>query len=319
MRGKYLINTLKKADKEKGITLVVCFSRLVFVPIFFKAFSQMDLPRKNIHLLVYDNSSDEPLAEALKSELGSNSFALKNKYLSIRLYKSYLKGHGNILGSGNEQFGQSKLNNIWSMWRRVYRMIYTPLFFQLEDDTIAPPDAFKRLFLTLYKHPKAAMVTGISTGRSNMPWIPVGLGVHKLKMKGLFCLERHSLNPDTKGIVEVDGCGVYCFAARLKPFLTGFEGYDPIKLKVPFFGLDNIMTWNIKKHGYKLFADFSVWVSHLQATPARIITFSKDQAIEMLSFWCEKANNYVQGIEVKKKNQRSRRYRVKKHALSWEI
>lgn len=306
---------MKKADKEKGITLVVCFSRLIFVPIFFKSFSQMKIPKKDIHLLVYDNSADEQLAAALKKELD----ILLTDYLSVRLYKSYFKGHGNILGSGNEQFSQSKLHNIWSMWKHMYNMIYTPLFFQLEDDTIAPPDAFKRLFRTLYKEPKAAMVTGISTGRATMPWIPVGLGVHHMKMKGLFCLERHSLNPDTKGIVEVDGCGVYCFAARTDAFKTGFDGYDPIKLKVPFFGLDNIFTYNMKKHGYKLFADFSLWVSHLQATPARIIAFSKDQAIEMISFWYPPSNGYVQGIEIKKKNQRARRYRVKKHAQTWEI
>jgi len=315
MKGKYVISTLKKADREKGITLVCCFSRLIFVPFFFRALDKMDLPRKNIHLLVYDNTADEPLAFALSTELN----ARLTDYLSVRLYKSYLKGHGNILGSGNEQFGQSKLHNIWSMWRRVYHMVHTPLFFQLEDDTIAPPDAYKQLFRTLYKQPKAAMVTGISTGRSTMPWIPVGLGVHKMKMKGLFCLERHSFHPNTKGIIEVDGCGVYCFAARTKPFLTGFDGYDPIKLQVPFFGLDNIFTYNMKRHGYKLFADFDVWVSHLQATPARIIAFGKDQAIELLSFWLPKANSYVQGIEIKQKIQRARRYRVKKHAPTWEI
>ena len=310
---------MKKSDKKKGITLVVCFSRTPFVPIFFKSLDQMKLPRLNIHLLVYDNTNDIDLGIKLKAEVEKRL----TEYLSVRFYKSYIFGRGNIRGSGNEQFKNSKLHNIWLMWLNLYiyknGMIHTPLFFQLEDDTIAPPDAFKRLFSTLYKKPKAAMVTGISTGRAPVPWIPVGLGVHKMKMKGLFCLERHSLNPDTKGIVEVDGCGVYCFAARTDFFKSGFDGYDPIKLKVPFFGLDNIMTWNIKKHGWKLLADFSIWVSHLNISSSRIIAFSKDQAVEMYSVWLPKCNNYAQGVHVKKKDYKPSRYQIKKHAQTWEI
>ncbi len=163
------------------------------------------------------------------------------------------------------------------------------------------------------------MVTAIETGRGPAPWIPVGLGVPKMKMKGLVCLERHSLIPVTRGIIEIDGCGVYCFVARTKAFQSGFKGYDPVKLNVPFFGLDNIFTWNMKKHGYKLFADFSLWCSHLQASAARIIAFSRDQAVEMYTVWIPKINNYAQGMEVKTKHHKPKRYRVRRHADNWEI
>lgn len=315
----YIINTMKRSNSTEGVTLICTFSRVVFAPIFFKMLNDMDLPRKNIHLLVYDNTQDIILKETLEKEL----IKIKADFLSVRLYKSYLKGRGNIRGSGNEQFRNSKLYNIWHMWKRLFivngGLVYTPTFFQLEDDTIAPPNAFKVLFKTLFKNDDVAMVTAIETGRANVPWIPVGLGVHRMKMKGLFCLERRTLNPDTKGIVEIDGSGVYCFAARTDAYKTGFDGYNPVKLNVPFFGLDNIFVWNIKKHGYKILADFSLWCSHLEASAGRIIAFSKDQAIEMLSFWVPKANNYVQGLEVKKKGQKPRRYRVKKHAPTWEI
>ena len=315
MKPKFLINNMKRSTAQEGITLVVTFSRRLFVPMFFKALEGMKLPRKDMHLLIYDNSIDVLLG----NELTEKCYGLMHKFKSVRLYKSYLKGRGNISGSGNQVFKWSKLYNIWHMWKRVYPMVKTETFFQLEDDTISPPDAFTRLYPTLLKDPKIAMVTGISTGRAPAPWVPVGLGVHHMKMKGLFCLERHSCDPETKGIIEVDGCGVYCFAARTKAFMSGFEGYDPVKLNVPFFGLDNIMTWNMKLKGYKLFADFSVWVSHLQASSARIIAFGKDQAIEMYSVWLPKCNNYVQGVQVKKKGYKPRRYAVKKHAQSWEL
>ena len=314
-KGKFLLNTLKKSDEKEGITLIITFSRKVFVPYFFRAFNEMLLPKKDIHLLVYDNTEDEPLRKELEQEIDFLNFGWK----SVRFYKSYLKGKGNIMGSGNEQFKKSKLQNIWSMWLSMKKMIKTDTFFVLEDDTIAPPDAFKKLLLALGRSKSIGLVTAIETGRFAYPWLPVRLGVHKLKMDGLKVLERRSFPPNTKGIKPVDAAGVYCFAARTKAYLSGFHGYDPIALKVPFFGLDNVLTYNMTLHGWKVLADFSCWCSHLQATSARIIAFSKEQAIEQADIWLPKFNNYAHGVEIKTKKQKSRRYQVHKPAQSWEL
>jgi len=275
----------------------------------------MKLPKKDIHLLVYDNTEDEPLKEELLKEVQP----LTSEFRSVRLFKSYLPGKGNIMGSGNEQFKKSKLNNIWKMWLRMRSMIYTDTFFVLEDDTIAPPDAFQKLYKTLKSHKGVGFVTGIETGRFAYPWLPVRLGVHYVKMQGLKILERRSLNPNTKGIVPIDAAGVYCFAARTKAYLSGFHGYDPIELKVPFFGLDNVLTYNMKKHGWQVLADFSVWCSHLEASAGRLIAFSKDQAIEMADIWLPQYNNYAHGVEVKPKGSRDRRLRVTKLAPYWSL
>ncbi len=315
MIGKFLINTLKEKDKKEGITLIVCFSRPVFVPIFFEALRKMGLPREMFHLLVYDNTENRVLEKALREEIKK----IKDDYRSIRLYKSYIKSRGSVLGTGNEIFKESKLWNIWQMWKTVYKMVHTEMFFQLEDDTISPPNAFVDLLKIMEKDKKVGMATGIATGRFAYPWLPVRLGVHTMKMKGQKVLERHSLPPNKRGVVEVDACGVYCFIARTKAFLTGFEGYDPIKLNVPFFALDNVLTWNIQQHGYKIMAHFDVWCSHLQASAARIIAFSKDQAIEMIDLWIPECNNYAHGVEVRKKGQRVKRQRVRKHADTWEL
>jgi len=315
MKGKYLINNLKEKDKGEGITLVCCFSRKLFVPIFFSALKNMKLPRKDMHLLVYDNTEDTPLADALLDVINP----IIKDYKSVRLYKSYLKGKGNILGSGNEQFKRSKLFNIWSMWKKVYHMIYTPTFFQLEDDTIAPPHAFEKLYAVFQDKNDVGLVTGISTGRHAYPWTPVRLGVHYIKMKNFKVMQRISLKPNCKGLKEIDASGVYCFVADTKAFMTGFNGYDPVAFKTPFFALDNVLTWNIKEHGYRIFADFDVWVTHLQASSARIIAFGKEQALQMADIWIPEFNNYAQAVEIKRKNQRFRKTRVFKPAPSWEI
>ena len=319
MKPEYLINNMQAADKKKGVTLVITFSRRIFAPIFFKSFNQMQLPRENIHLLVYDNTEDTLLADVLRNELTG----LIPLFRSVRLYKSYLKGKGSIMGSGNEQFKKSKLFNIWAMWKSIFitrgGMIFTPEFFYLEDDTIACPDAYNRLFAQLHKDSKVGMVTGIETGRHAYPWVPVRLGVHYLKMRKFKVLERISLDPNLKGLQKIDASGVYCFAARTKAYKTGFLGYDPCSLKIPFFAMDNVMTWNMKLHGWGLLADFNVWCSHLEASAARIISFSKDQAVPMADIWIEKFNNYASGVEIFKRNQKARRFRVTKPAPSWEL
>ena len=319
MKGKYLLNNLKKKDKKEGLTLVITFSRLIFVEIFFNNLKDIEMPRKDVHLLLYDNTTDSPLAEALLKKVEE----IKDQFKSVRFFKSNLAGRGNIRGSGNDVFKFSKLHNIWDMWKKIFvvrgGMVFTETFFQLEDDTVSPPNCFKKMYKTLLSDEKIALVTGIETGRGPIPWIPVGLGVHNMKMDGLFCLERHSLNPNTKGTVEVDGTGVYCFVARTQAYKKGFEDYDPVKLNVPFFGLDNIFIWNIKRKGFRILADFDIWCIHLNTSGVRIIAFGKEQAVEMMSIWLPQCNNYAQGVHVKGDDFKPKRYKVQKHAPSWEI
>lgn len=319
--GEWLIKENYNDIDQDDITLIITFSREIFVTPFFEAFGKMNLPMDSIHVLIYDNTQD-PI---LKDSLIEVAKTLVPKFKSVRLYKSNLKGRGSITGSGNEIFDESKLFNIWSMWNEIYDFVDTKYFFQLEDDTIAPPNAFEKLFDTLMSDENVAMVTGIETGRTSYPWVPVRLGVHNIKVcescgiKNFKICERRSFDPETKGIQSIDACGVYCFVARTELYKLGFKGYDPKVLKVPFFAMDNALTWNIKNQGYKVLADFDVWCRHLQASSARIISFGKEQALEMVDIWLPEYNNYAQGVEVKDTEQAQRRYAVLKNAPTWEI
>jgi len=315
MKAEYLIDNLKELEKKEGITLVCCFSRKFFVPIFFKALAEMDLPRKDIHLLVYDNTHDGGLQKALEEALQN----VTECYKSVRLYKSNLLPRWRVAGQGVLKFSDSKVSNIWKMWKQLKKLIHTPTFFQLEDDTIAPPHAFKYLTSILTAKPKAAYVTGISTGRHVIATHPVKLGVYHLKMapcKNCFkVLERRALHPDTKGVVPVDASGVYCFAARTDRFFSGFKGFNPDKLNFPYFFLDVLFTWNMKRQGHEIYADFDVWVSHLHAAGSRLNAFSKDQAVEKADLWLPEYDNYAIGIEVNPDDRK----RELKPAESWEI
>lgn len=314
MNPKFIFNNLKEKEKKKGYTLICCFSRINMVNFFFKELGKMKLPRRQIHLLIYDNTNNPALSTLIMQKLNRDGHKIINSYKSVRLFKSNLQGHGSIAGSGNEIFSESKLFNIWSMWKALYPMVFTDLFFQLEDDTIAPPNAWNRLFALLRNNPDSAMVTAISTGRQGTPWVPVRLGVHYMKVENMKILERHSLSPQTQGVVSVDGTGVYTFAARTKPFLSGFENYDPELLKVPFWALDNLFIYNIKQHGFKILADFDTWVLHCQDVPGGVLAFGKDQALEFSDLWIPSHNNYAQGVEKLSENHKPRRYQIEKFA-----
>ena len=315
MKGKYIINNTDGKTKNKGITLVCCFSRRFFIPIFFKTLEQMDIPRKEIHLIVYDNTDDKQL----EADLIPVVEGLSDSYLSVRLFKNYLPPKYTSDGKADAPFKDAKTSNIWEMWKDLPNHIHTKTFFQLEDDTIAPADAFMVLFRDLEKYPDAAYITGIETSRNAIPWFPTRLGVHQLKVcpcKGKHkILKRHSLDPETKGIVPITCSGVYCFAARTKEFFSGLKNFDPYKINPPIWALDMLFTRNMRVHGHAIYANFDIWCTHLHASGARLIAWGKEQAVEMIDFWMPECENYAMGIEVCKNGK----LKEIKKADSWEL
>ena len=319
MKGRYIINTMKRNDYRKGITLILTCSKKRLLPFFFKSLRDMDLPRENMHLLVYDNTNDPAYLEKLRDEIDEFLCLKCRQFKSIRLYKSYLKPKASLTGSENELFTASKLWNIWNMWKKIYSMIYTETFFQLEDDTIAPPDTFKRLYKLLMTDPKVGFVTAIETGRNALPYSAVRLGVHKVIMRKGKLLKRESFDPDTKGVQKIDAAGVYCFVARTKAYRSGFIDYEAPANAFSLFAMDNVLTYNMKKHGWKLLADFNCWCGHMQISMGRICIFGKEQSLQYVDLYLPKYNTYAIRIEIKKHNQPYRTYRVKKPATCFNL
>lgn len=315
MKGKYLIDTTTNENRKLGATLVCCFARRVFIPFFFKALEQMEIPREEVHLIVYDNTDDKQL----EADLISVVEGLSDSYLSVRLFKNYLPSKYTSDGNPDKPFKDSKTSNIWEMWKDLRNHIHTDYFFQLEDDTIAPADAFMVLFRDLEQNLDAAYVTGIEVARNAIPWKAVRLGVHHLKV----CpcggrnkiLKRHSLNPETKGTVPITCSGVYCFAARTKEFFSGLKNFDPYKINPPIWALDMLFTRNMRVQGHANYANFNVWCTHLHASGARLIAWGKEQAVEMVDLWLPEFGNYAMGIEVCKDDKPKKI----KPADSWEI
>jgi len=293
MMKKNFSKFLKNFDE---ITLVGTFSRVNMVNPWLIALYKMKLPREKIHLLLYNNTDNITLHNVLTQEIPY----LKTLFRSVTYFRSNRTGGKTIIGQDNDNFNKSKLKPIWEMWNDIKDMIETSVFMLIEDDTIAPPYAFERLFYDLFTLKKAGFVTGIETGRSMFSWMPTRLGVHRLVRKGNKIIKRISLNPNSKGIHEIDCSGVYCFITYTDIYRKAFKGMDKYIKSVPFFGMDNILTNNIQKLGYKLYADFSVWCDHLQQSAGKLFAFNRKQAVQMADIWIPEFNNYAQGIIIKK-------------------
>lgn len=298
MKGKFVIDTLGKTDHEKEITCVITISRLCLLDDFFKNFEKIKMPYERIHLLVYDNTDDVILGIGLKGKLTAGPKDVIFPFRSVRLYKSYRKGRYNVLNFKKRNWYHSKLYNIWHMWLDIRKMIHTDTFFQLEDDTLSPPYAFKALYHALMKNKNIGFVTGIETGRWPNPQYPVRLGVHWIKRDKKRILMRLSCSPYEVGTQEIDAAGVYCFAARTEAWLSGFPAMKGHVCDLPFWGMDNTLTNNIKNNGWKILANFDVWCEHMQPFAGRIITFGKKQAVQQVDVWIPEIEEYTQCVTI---------------------
>ena len=277
---------------DHQVDLFVTFSRRAMVKPFFPNLLNIDLPSKNINLFIYNNTE----MDLLHKDLQKWAEICKDYFGRVELYKSGRRIGTTLMGMPNEDFEKSKLRPIWEMWLDIKNRISTDIFMIIEDDTLVPRNAFWKLLEDLLTLDKAGFVTGIETGRTAFEWSSVRLGIHKMSVKNNHILKRVSLDPNLEGIHKIDASGVYCFVAYKKAYEKGFVGMEKYVYKTPFFGMDNILTYNIKKEGYELYADFDVWCEHIQMGGSNLISFGKETCEIMADIWIPEFNNYGQGI-----------------------
>jgi len=263
MTGKeaeFLIDNINAGNCEKGYTLILCFSRVGCVQPFFERFKKLKFNKKKCHLLVFDNTDDALLSKALLPY--ATSFVCD--FISVRYYKTYRKGGCVLRGERNDDFYKSKIWDISEMQHDIISLITTDVFVQLEDDELPQnPYTIPRL-LKLLKQPGVHLSTGVSSAR-NPELLPVGMGVHQIvERDGDRIIKRICCSPKTKGIVEVQGTGFYCFAAYSNFWLSALDDARNVASGLPHWAFDTWVTNQITKNGGKILADFSCWCDHVQ-------------------------------------------------------
>ena len=289
---RYMMHREHIVGRSRGFTLVVTFSRDVYVHNFFAAFNRLRIPLSECHLLVIDNTDIAPLCEHLKEKLRAYVGAFK----SVRLYKTFRKVGGDVITAGDTGYHNSKLPMIYSMHKDMLKLINTDKFVLMEDDTLVPPNAVVKLLQMLERYPRCGIATAIETGRSDIPWQPTRLGVHYVEREGNRMLARFSPSPHLRGIHSVDCCGWYCCASYKSVWALGLQGMDAYVSKIPRFALDGFHTHNIKLAGWDILADFSLWCAHMQVSQGSFIFWGKKQAVPQLDVWMPRFRDYAQGV-----------------------
>lgn len=299
MEGKkpeFLIDTTGGKDTARGFTLISCFSRAWCARNFFYAFNRLKIDMKNCHLLVIDNSD----LATVRDELMRFVSVYRDAFYTVRLLKTWRQGGRELVTMNNAEWNVGKLPYIYEMHKDMMKLCTTEKFVLLEDDTIPPykthPDVVMRLLSMLEKYPRCGIATAIATGRSHVAYAKTRLGVHYVERDENRLVWRLSPSPKLQGIYKVDACGWYCCASYKKLWLRGLEGMDEYVADVPRFAMDVMQTNNIKRLGWDILADFSMWCQHMNHTSDGIIFWGKKQAVPMLDVWLPDWKVYAQGI-----------------------
>jgi len=291
-RRRLLVREGRVSDISNSFTLILTFSRSNMVDIFFSAFNRMKIDMKNCHLLVFDNTDMEPLA----ARLAERVMEYAGHFRSVRLCKTYRRVGGDPVNAGDTGFRRSKLPMIYEMHLDMMKLLHTDKFVLIEDDTLPPPNAVMRLLQILDEYPGCGIATAIETGRSQLAYVKVRLGVHFVKRFGNKIFERISLNPKLRGLHSVDACGTYCCASFKNVWLQGLEGMNEYLYDIPRFALDVTQTNNVKMRGWNILADFSLWCEHMQSYQGNFISWGKRQAVPQLDIWLPEYQEYAQGV-----------------------
>lgn len=295
-KPEFIIDTTRGKDMSKGFTLIVTFSRAWCIQNFFAAFNHLKIDMKQCHLLVIDNSDMVNVRDGLVERLNM----YKDAFYTTRLYKTWRMGSGELVTRVNAVWDIGALPYIYEMHQDMMRLCTTDKFVLIEDDTLPPykkhPDTVMRLLSMLEKNPRCGIATAIETGRTQVPWAKVQVGIHYIERDGNKLLWRLTAPPHLRGVHQVDSCGWYCCASFKNVWLLGFEGMDEYVAGVPRFAMDVMHTNNIKRAGYDILADFDMWCVHMNHTSEGIIFWGKKQAAPMVDVWLPMWQEYAQGI-----------------------
>ena len=283
-KGKFLYEEERIKPKSDHFTLVFAFSRAWCVYPIFNSLNKMKIPLDKCHLLVYDNSDNKLVEDALMQKF----MLYKGVFASMRIYKSYRKGGKVLKTTRKARWEDTKLVPIMEMYKEYTKMIKTEVFINIEDDTICPPDTVMKLLETLEKYDYNAFVTGIECSRDADRAKLVQLGVYYLRWEGDKLVEKCSLSPKRYTKVRIDACGHYCFATTRKIWDLGFKGTKLHYSYIKHFAIDVFHTARLSRLGIPVIADFSIRCAHIHPDPHGTIFWRPSKAVPMLDVYLEK-------------------------------
>jgi len=282
-RGQMVYSKGNGDVQKHDFTLIICFSRMWCFQKFFESFEKMKIPMGKCHLLIFDNSNNKSLRDALLDRAKAYSGSFK----SVRLYKSWRLYQRPLLTAKTITWKDSQNGPILGMHLDSLRLCKTEKFVMIEDDTTCPVGAVPRLLDALEKNPKCGMVTGIQAMRQSAAYMVSYPAVYYVTKKGGRIVESVTLSPYLRGLHQIDGTGWYCFASYKKIFMQATRKIMKLDDRTRNFAVDVMHVSYIRDAGYDVLADFGVWTGHFMLDGKSMFTWGKELCKPMLSTWSE--------------------------------
>ena len=305
MDPEFLIDTTcgkcPKSGFSRGFTLSILFSQLWVLKAFFDNFRNLVVPMDDCHLLIVDNSDLVPLGNALKS-ICENFIGY---FKSVRLYKTYRRGGICIKGGIHNRVCDTKLPPIILGYLDIARLTNTKILINMEDDTLIPQNGIIKLLEDYEKFGPKAFITGIESNRGDDIDQKTRLGLYYIKTNHNKFIERISLSPKCKGIVDIDASGHFFFITTKELFRTGFINMYQFLNKSGHMAPDTYHTYNLKSMGVRILADFDVRCLHLHPTPLRILKWDPSKAVSTLDYYIKEWDHWAMptglNVDIKKR------------------
>lgn len=221
------------------ITIVIPCSRPDFLQRIFSQLDMMDCQRDKTNILAYVDG-DQRLFEKVQHFITHSNFAKKNVVFRA-------KGLPNV---GSIRARRQRISDIHNeVKKHIGACDYIWL---IEDDTLFPMNALKKLVDHMLMNPYAGFITGAELGR----WGFLHLGAWKTNdVYAPTIIESPYLE---KGLQEIDAAGLYCCLVRRDIYMNHFfTPFEDILGPDVHFGLE------LRKAGYKNYIDYDMHCSHL--------------------------------------------------------
>ena len=237
------------------VTFISLISRDEVLDDYFGQIPHLGLPKK-AHWLIILDTNDEWLVDKVKGYQRH----YEGQFLSSRMF---VTGQPNETQSRDFEIRGMRIANFIRIIinQAAERIAGTPYLFMVEDDTLAPKNAYKKLTPLINKTRQTAYASGIECGRGSTRHT----GVCKLILdsKGEI-VGRDIPKMKRKGIEPIGGGGWYCWIGRTE-YLRDFIHNNTMRCyDGKMLGPDVMMVHDLRAMGYDCFVDFSVQCQHYQ-------------------------------------------------------
>jgi len=238
-----------KFCKKPEVTLFSPFSgRWSCIYHYFKSLSHLDKQNADVQLLFYDNSCDTDFGNLLKTYMQKH----KNEFSHMNYIKDETPPMaGKIL----------KEEAVARIMNEALKFISTEFMFELEDDVVAPSNAFKKLLEHLSSRPQTAFVQGVTLSRWDKLTPNAGVirevVTHPKNLELSKAYNVSSLPMKLTGLEPIGTVGFTCYAARTSRlrevgFRTDSNGNGP----------DVLLGMDLNKKNWDVLIDWSVRCGH---------------------------------------------------------